>query len=64
MDSIKRVAVFIDGNNFYYGLRKIYGKDKSLKDFDFETFSKFLAKANKVVDIFYYNLSLTLVLLN
>jgi len=58
MDSIKRVAVFIDGNNFYYGLRKIYGKDKSLKDFDFETFSKFLAKANKVVDIFYYNAQL------
>lgn len=58
MNPVKRVAVFIDGNNFYYGLRKIYGKDKSLKDFDFEAFSKFLAKTNKVVDIFYYNAQL------
>jgi len=32
---MKRVAVFIDGNNFYYGLRKLYGKDKSLKKFDY-----------------------------
>lgn len=58
MDFTKRVAVFIDGNNFYYGLRKIYGEDKSLKDFDFEAFSRFLAGTNKVVDIFYYNAQL------
>jgi len=58
MNFPKRVAVFIDGNNFYYGLRKIYGKDKSLKEFDFAAFSKFLAGKNKVVDIFYYNAQL------
>ena len=23
-----RVAIFIDGNNFYFGLRKLYGKNK------------------------------------
>ena len=52
---MKRVAVFIDGNNFYYGLRKLYGKNKSLKNFDFEKFSQFLAGKEKVVGIFYYN---------
>ncbi len=52
---MERVAVFIDGNNFYFGLRKLYGKGKSLKDFDFERFSKFLAGKDKVVDIYYYN---------
>ena len=53
--SEKRVAIFIDGNNFYFGLRKLYGKNKSLKHFDFKGFSQFLAEKDKVVDIFYYN---------
>ena len=55
MGSEKRVAVFIDGNNFYYGLRKLYGKNKSLKNFDFEKFSQFLAGKETVVGIYYYN---------
>ena len=55
---MKRVAVFIDGNNFYFGLRKIYGKDKSLKSFDFERFANFLAGEGKVVSIHYYNAQL------
>ena len=52
---MKRVAIFIDGNNFYFGLRKLYGKDKSLKHFDFKEFSQFLAEKDKLVDIYYYN---------
>ncbi len=55
---MKRVAVFIDGNNFYYGLRKLYGINKSLKYFDFKRFSDFIANKNKVVEIFYYNAEL------
>ena len=55
---MKRVAVFIDGNNFYFGLRKLYGKEKSLKNFNFLKFVDFLAKNEKVVDIFYYNAQL------
>jgi uncharacterized LabA/DUF88 family protein len=55
---MKRVAIFIDGNNFYFGLRKLYGKDKSLKKFDFVKFAGFLAKDRQVVDIFYYNAQL------
>ena len=52
---MKRISVFIDGNNFYFGLRKIYGKNKSLKDFDFQTFADFLAEDEKVGGIYYYN---------
>ena len=52
---MKRVAVFIDGNNFYFGLRKLYGKNKSLKDFDFAKFSQILAEKDEVVAIYYYN---------
>ncbi len=55
---MKRVAVFIDGNNFYFGLRKLYGKNKSLKDFDFQSFANFLAGEGKVVGICYYNAQL------
>ncbi len=52
---MKRITVFIDGNNFYFGLRKLYDKNKSLKDFDFEKFAQFLAGKEKVVSIYYYN---------
>ena len=55
---MKKVAVFVDGNNFYFGLRKLYGKERSLKNFNFLKFADFLAKDNKVVDIFYYNAQL------
>ncbi len=55
---MKRVAVFIDGNNFYFGLRKLYGKDKSLKNFDFQGFANFLAGEGKVLGIYYYNAQL------
>ena len=53
--NMKRVAVFIDGNNFYFGLRKLYGKNKDLKNFDFEKFAQFLAGKEKVIAIYYYN---------
>ncbi len=55
---MKRVAVFIDGNNFYFGLRKLFGINKSLKDFNFQSFANFLAGDSKVVGIFYYNAQL------
>jgi len=52
---MKRVAVFIDGNNFYFGLRKIYGEEKGLMKFNFEKFCNFLAGERELVAIFYYN---------
>ena len=50
-----RVSIFIDGNNFYFGLRKIYGDDKKLINFNFEKFCNFLANEREIIEIFYYN---------
>jgi len=49
-----RVSVFIDGNNFYYGLKRIY-ENKSLSNFNSEKFCVFLSGEDELVDIFYYN---------
>jgi len=51
-----RVSIFIDGNNFYYSLKRIYGND--LNGFDFEKFCVFLSGDDEIVDIFYYNAEL------
>jgi len=53
-----KVSIFIDGNNFYHGLRATYGKEKSLKKFDFNKFLSHLTKDNIIVNIFYYNVEL------
>ena len=55
---MQRVSIFIDGNNFYHGLKYIYGESKKLIDFNFEKFCNFLADNRKIVDIFYYNAQL------
>ena len=52
---MKRVAIFIDGNNFYFGLKKIYPNDTKFINFNFEKFCSFLTAENKLVAIFYYN---------
>ena len=49
------VSIFIDGNNFYYGLKMIYGDTKNPINFNFEKFCSFLANKRKIVTIFYYN---------
>ena len=50
-----KVSIFIDGNNFYYGLKTIYGNSRNLIAFDFEKFCNFLANKRNIVTIFYYN---------
>jgi len=50
-----KISLFIDGNNFYHGLKKIYGDSKSYIEFDFEKFAEFLANKREITDIFYYN---------
>ena len=50
-----KVSVFIDGNNFYFGLKKIYRDDFKAMDFNFEKFCDFVAKEREIVNIFYYN---------
>lgn len=50
-----KVSIFIDGNNFYYGLKTIYGDTKSLINFNFEKFCQFIANNREIITIFYYN---------
>lgn len=50
-----RVSIFIDGNNFYFGLKRIYENKKNLSNFGFEKFCSFLTRNDGIVDIFYYN---------
>ena len=49
------VSIFIDGNNFYFGLRKIYGNEKDLSLFNFQKFCNLLSKEREIQNIFYYN---------
>jgi len=53
-----KVSLFIDGNNFYHGLRKIYGKIFSLKRLDYFKLFYYLANNKQIIDIFYYNAQL------
>ena len=52
---MKKVVLFIDGSNFYYGLKKIYGEDKSLTNFNFLKLGELLAEKRDLLRIFYYN---------
>ena len=56
---MKKVVLFIDGNNFYYGLKSIYGDDKHLTNFNFNKLGQILAGKNReFLRAFYYNASL------
>ena len=50
----KRISIYIDGANFYYGLKTI-NKRYSDTFFDFEKFAKEISNKNKIVTIYYYN---------
>ena len=52
---MKRVIIFIDGSNFYFGLKRIYGDRRSLSKFNFLKFGKLLINEDKLVIINYYN---------
>lgn len=51
---IKRVSVYIDGANFYYGLKTI---NKRYSDifFDFKNFVKSMVGKDELIKIYYYN---------
>lgn len=53
-----RCSIFIDGNNFYHGLRAMYGKEKKLKNFNFKEFCDYLVRNNFLINIYYYNAKL------
>ena len=53
-ENLKRVSVYIDGANFYYGLKTINQRYSDVF-FDFEKFVKEIIGENKLVTIYYYN---------
>lgn len=53
-----RVSIFIDGNNFYHGLKYIYKESKKTINFNFKEFCEFLSNKREIVNIFYYNAEL------
>ena len=54
---MERVCVYIDGANFYGGLRSISFRYTDEK-FDFERYIRYLTRGNVLVKIYYYNASL------
>lgn len=52
---MKKVVLFIDGSNFYYGLKYIYGNSKELSNFNFKKLGEILANNKDLLRVFYYN---------
>jgi len=50
----KRISVFIDGANFYHGLKTINSRYSDIF-FDFEKFVKMVAGGDELIDVYYYN---------
>lgn len=54
---MERISIYIDGANFFYGVKSIndfYVDEK----FDFEKFSEKISKGRKLIKVYYYNASL------
>ena len=51
---VKRVSVYIDGANFYYGLKTINPRYSDIF-FDFKKFIEKIVGNNKLIIIYYYN---------
>lgn len=52
---MKRVVLFIDGSNFYYGLKSIYKEEKELSNFNFLKLGEKLAGKEDLIRVYYYN---------
>ncbi len=57
----ERVSIFIDGSNVYHIIKNLF-HDKKPNDFDFEKFTKYLARNRKLVRVYYYNVPLDITL--
>lgn len=49
---MEKVAIFIDGSNFYHGMKSNLGEGINIK---FEKFSELLSGSRKLVRTYYYN---------
>jgi len=53
--NMEKIVLFIDGSNFYYGLKSVYGDEKELSNFNFFKLGEKISKNRELVKIFYYN---------
>jgi len=53
-EKLKRISVYIDGANFYYGLKTISPRYSDIF-FDFEKFVKEIIGKDELIAIYYYN---------
>lgn len=51
----ERVIIFIDGNNLYHIIRKMFNPPLKMIHFNFEKFCKYLSGNRRLVRIYYYN---------
>jgi uncharacterized LabA/DUF88 family protein len=51
---VKRISIYIDGANFYYGLKTINIRYSDIF-FDFEKFVKHIINKEELITIYYYN---------
>lgn len=51
---IKKISIYVDGANFYYGLKTLNKRYSDLF-FDFEKFIKKIVGKNSLIDFYYYN---------
>ena len=58
---MKRVSIFIDGSNFYHTLKKLF-PNKKPNDFNFEKFINFLSKDYNLINVYYYNAPLDIMM--
>jgi uncharacterized LabA/DUF88 family protein len=55
MNNADRIIIFIDGSNFYHILKDMFRNHKTLMDFNFEEFVKYLASGRKLIRTYYYS---------
>ena len=55
MNNSERVIIFIDGSNLYHILKTIFGIHKTLMDFNFGKFIKFLTGKRRLIRTYYYS---------
>ena len=49
---MENISIFIDGSNFYHGMRHCFGSGKNI---DFQKFSELLSGGRNLIRIYYYN---------
>jgi len=61
MEKRERIIIFIDGSNIYHNLKSLIPNRKPF-DFNFEKFVQYLAQGRELLNVYYYNSPLDIML--